>query len=139
MSILWDQGSATVGEVKARMSDPLAYTTVLSLMRTVEEKGYVRHEEEGRAYRYYPLVDWRSAGRGELRRLLLKVFKGSPELLLVQLVSDRSLDEGQLRRIRDLVDRRLGVGEEGPPEKRGAGGSVKTSQKADGPGAEEAS
>jgi predicted transcriptional regulator len=108
MSILWDLGSATVGEVQERFPARLAYTTLLSLMRTLEQKGYVRHEEEGRAYRYYPTVDWRSAGRGELRRLLQKVFKGSPELLLVQLVSDRSLNADQLRAIRELVDSRLG-------------------------------
>ena len=108
MSILWDLGDATVAEVKERMSAPLAYTTVLTLMRTMEEKGLVRHEEEGRAFRYHPLVDWRSAGQGELRRLLQKVFKGSPELLLVQLVSDRSLEDDQLQRIRDLLDKRLG-------------------------------
>lgn len=118
MSILWDLGSATVSEVRERMDDPLAYTTVLSMLRILEEKGFVDHEEEGRAHRYRPLVDWRSAGRGELRRLLDKVFKSSPELLLVQLVEDRDLDEEQLRRIRDLVDERLGDadpdGEEAP-------------------------
>jgi predicted transcriptional regulator len=108
MSILWDLGSATVAEVRERMPDPLAYTTVLSLMQTLEEKGYARHEEEGRAYRYFPLIDWREAGRGELRRILRKVFKGSPELLLVQLVTDRGLEEDELRRIRDLLDERLG-------------------------------
>lgn len=112
MSILWDLGSATVSEVKKRMPDPLAYTTVLSLMQTLEEKGYVRHEEEGRAYRYFPLVGWQDAGSGELSRLLRKVFKGSPELLVLQLVSDRDLDSNQLRRIRDLLDTRLGE----PPE-----------------------
>ena len=112
MSILWDLGSATVAEVRERMPDPLAYTTVLSLMQTLEEKGYARHEEEGRAYRYFPLIDWREAGSGELRRILRKVFKGSPELLLVQLVTDRGLEEDELRRIRDLLDERLGR----PPE-----------------------
>ena len=108
MSILWDLGSATVAEVKERMVDSLAYTTVLSALQVLEEKGHVRHEAEGRAYRYHPTVDWRTAGGRELRRLLKKVFKGSPELLLVQLVSDRRVDEEQLRRIRELVDDRLG-------------------------------
>ena len=108
MSILWEMGSATVAELKKRMVDPLAYTTVLSLMQTLEEKGYVGHEEEGRAYRYRPLVDWQTAGQGELRRLLRKVFKGSPELLMAQLVSDRNLTDDQLRRIKDLLDERLG-------------------------------
>ena len=108
MSILWDLGSATVAEVQEHIADALAYTTVLSSLRTLEEKGYVRHEGEGRAFRYYPLLDWTSAGRRELRRLLKKVFKGSPELLVVQLVADRHLDQEQLRRLRALVDERLG-------------------------------
>ena len=113
MSIIWDLDSATVAEVQERMGDPLAYTTVLSVMRTLEEKGYVRHEAEGRAYRYYALVDWTAAGRRELRGLVKKVFKGSPELLLVQLVSDRGMDQRELRRLRQLVDERLGEGSEG--------------------------
>ena len=112
LSILWDLGSGTVSEVRERMPDPLAYTTVLSLMRTLEEKGLVRHEEEGRAHRYYPLVDWQDAGKGELRRLIGKVFKGSPELLMVQLLADRRVDEDQLRGIRKLLDERLGPAEE---------------------------
>lgn len=118
MSILWDLESATVSEVQERLADDLAYTSVLSALQTLEEKGYVDHEEEGRAYRYRPLVDWRTAGRGELRRLLSKVFKGSPELLVLQLVGDRSLDEEQLRRIRELVDERLGE-DDGPEEEDG--------------------
>ena len=107
MSVLWSLGSATVAEVKERISDPLAYTTVLSVLQTLEEKGYARHEGEGRAYRYFPLVDWRTAGGSELRRIMRKVFKGSPELLLVQLVEDESLSPEQLRRIQDLVEERL--------------------------------
>ena len=113
MSVLWSLGSATVAEVKERISDPLAYTTVLSVLQTLEEKGYVRHEGEGRAYRYFPLVDWRTAGGSELRRLMRKVFKGSPELLLVQLVQDEALSPEQLRRIQDLVEERLASHEEG--------------------------
>ncbi len=113
MSILWDLGSATVADVQGRLSDRLAYTTVLSVLRTLSDKGYVRHEAEGRAYRYFALVDWTAAGRRELRRLVKKVFKGSPELLLVQLVSDRGMDEQELRRLRQLVDERLGEGSEG--------------------------
>jgi predicted transcriptional regulator len=116
MSVLWNLGSATVAEVKDRISDPLAYTTVLSVLQTLEEKGYVRHEGEGRAYRYFPLVDWRTAGGSELKRLLRKVFKGSPELLLVQLVQDEALSPEQLRRIQDLVEERLATHEEGEEE-----------------------
>ena len=93
MSILWDLNSATVAEVQERLGDPLAYTTVLSVLRTLREKGYVRHAVEGRAYRYYALVDWPAAGRREPRRRVQKVVTGAPALRLVQLVSDRGVDE----------------------------------------------
>ena len=108
LSILWDLGSATVAEVRDRIPADLAYTTVLSLMQTLEEKGMVRHEEEGRAYRYFPLLDWEDVGKGELRRLLRKVFKGSPELLVLHLLDDRTVDQEELRRMRRLLDERLG-------------------------------
>jgi len=88
MSVLWDAGSATVAQVRERLSDDLAYTTVLTVLRTLEQKGYVRHTGEGRAHRYRPLVKRAAAGRSALRRLVDKVFDGSPELLLTQLVSD---------------------------------------------------
>ncbi len=111
MGVLWDLGSATVAEVQERLADDLAYTTVLTILRTLEEKGHVRHEEEGRAYRYIPTVDREAAGRSALRRLVRKVFKGSPELLLTQLVSERGLSGDQLERMRRLLEER--AGEEG--------------------------
>jgi predicted transcriptional regulator len=112
MDVLWDLGTATVAQVQERMPDELAYTTVLTILRTLEEKGYVRHEEEGRAYRYIPRVDREAAGRSALRRLVRKVFKGSPELLLTQLVSERGLSAQQLERMRRLLDARTGKGEQ---------------------------
>lgn len=113
MGVLWDVGSATVAEVQERLPDALAYTTVLTILRTLEEKGHVRHEEQGRAYRYYPTVDREAAGRSALRRLVRKVFKGSPEMLLTQLVSERHLSRQQLARMRRLLEERAGAGEEG--------------------------
>ena len=107
MAVLWEDGPATVAEVQKRLADELAYTTVLTILRTLEEKGRVRHEEEGRAYRYYPLVEQSAAGASALRRLVRKVFRGSPELLLTQLVSERGLTEEQLRAMRQLLDERL--------------------------------
>jgi len=108
MGVLWELGSATVAEVQARLPDRLAYTTVLTVLRTLEEKGHVGHREEGRAYRYFPLVAREEAGASALRRMVRKLFKGSPELLVTQLVSDRSLTEEELRRLRRLLDERLG-------------------------------
>src|SRR5256884_8582204 len=82
MSVLWDAGSATVAEVRERLSDDLAYTTVLTVLRTLEQRGYVGHTGEGRAHRYRPLVKRAAAGRRALRRLGDQVFGGPPELLL---------------------------------------------------------
>lgn len=107
MAVLWDRGSATVAEVREALTDDLAYTTVLTVLRILQDKGYVRHEEEGRAHRYFPLVEREAAGESALRRLLGKLFGGSPELLLTHLVSDRAVGEEELRRMRALLDQRL--------------------------------
>ena len=107
MAVLWDRGSATVAEVRERLPDDLAYTTVLSVLRTLEEKGHVGHRGEGKAHRYFPLVERRVAGRSALARLIDTVFNGSPELLLTQLVSDRDLSDDQIKKLRRLMDARL--------------------------------
>ena len=107
MSVLWDVGPATVAEVRERIADDLAYTTVLTMLRTLEQKGYVSHTEDGRAHRYKPLVKREVAGRTALRRLVDKVFDGSPELLLTQLVSDKQLSDEELRRLRKQLAGRL--------------------------------
>jgi predicted transcriptional regulator len=107
MGVLWDRGSATVAEVREGITDDLAYTTVLTILRILQEKGHVRYEEEGRAHRYFPLVGRQAVGRSALRRLTTKLFKGSPELLLTQLVSDQGLTEEDVRRMRGLLDERL--------------------------------
>jgi len=107
MSVLWDLGDATVAEVREQLADKLAYTTVLTVLRTLEQKGYVEHTGEGRAHRYHPLVQRETAGRSALRRLVDKVFQGSPELLMTHLVSDKNLSDGDLRRLRKLLEARL--------------------------------
>ena len=107
MSILWRAGSGTVAEVKEELSEELAYTSVLSALQTLEEKGFVRHEREGRAHRYIPLVGPEAAGATALDRIVDKVFHGSAEMLLTQLVTERELPAEELQRMRDLLDRRL--------------------------------
>ena len=107
MDVLWDLEGATVAEVRERLADELAYTTVLTVLRTLEEKGHVGHTEEGKAYRYHALVERQAAGASVLRRLTRKLFKNSPELLLTHLVSDRDLSEEELVRMRRLLDERL--------------------------------
>lgn len=110
MAVLWDLGGATVAEVRDRLADGLAYTTVLTVLRTLEEKGHVGHVEEGKAHRFHPLVARSDAGTSVLRRITRKLFKDSPELLLTQLVSDRDLSDAELRRMRALLEERLGEG-----------------------------
>ncbi len=117
MGVLWEVGSATVAEVRDALADELAYTTVLTVLRTLEEKGYVAHEEAGKAYRYRPLVAREAAGQSALKRLVRKVFRGSPELLLTQLVSDRGLTRDELERMRVLLESRLD-GSGSPKEER---------------------
>ena len=107
MSVLWREGSGTVAEVRERLADPLAYTSVLWVLQTLQEKGHVRFEREGRAYRYFPLVEPEAAGASALDRLVEKVFQGSAEMLLAQLVTERELPPGELQRMRDLLDSRL--------------------------------
>ncbi len=104
MSVLWRRGSGSVAEVRRALGDSVAYTTVLKLLQILEEKGAVRHEAEGRAYRYFPLVEKEVAGGNALSRILEKIFGGSAELLLSQLVSDRDLSPGELRRMRRILE-----------------------------------
>lgn len=111
MAVLWEMGGATVAEVRERLGDELAYTTVLTILRTLEEKGYVGHTQEGKAYRYHPLVGRECAGASAVRRLVQKMFRGSPELLLTHLVSDRGLSREELESLRGLVDKRLSAKE----------------------------
>jgi predicted transcriptional regulator len=107
MSILWRLGSGTVSEVREELSEKLAYTSVLSALQTLEEKGYVRHEAEGKAYRYYPTVDAARAGESALARIRDAVFHGSAERMFAQLVSDRGLSRKELEKMRRLLAERL--------------------------------
>src|ERR1700758_1011339 len=107
MAVLWQRGSGTVSEVREGLEDDLAYTTVLTILRTLEDKGFVTHLPEGKAHRYLPAVTQDLAGKSALTRVLDKIFAGSSELLLAQLVSDQKLDARELRRLRKLLDDRL--------------------------------
>ena len=107
MSVLWERGPSTVSEVRAQLSDRLAYTTVLSVLRTLEAKGHAGHEVQGKAHRYLPLVDRQAAGRSALGRIVDKIFGGSRELLLAQLVDARGIDEEEVKRLRRVLTDRL--------------------------------
>lgn len=103
MAVLWEHGPSTVADVRERLKDDLAYTTVLTILRTLEAKEYVTHEAQGRAHRYTARVQQQHARRSAIRHLAGKLFKGSSELLLTQLVSDRRLSADQVERIRRIL------------------------------------
>jgi predicted transcriptional regulator len=107
MEVLWADSSGTVSEVKRRMPDRLAYTTVLTVLRTLETKGVVRHEGEGKAHRYFPLVKREDVVHGAVKRLMSRLFAGSPELLVTHLVSDHKVDARELKRLRALLNTRI--------------------------------
>ncbi|MSR36213.1 MAG: BlaI/MecI/CopY family transcriptional regulator [Gemmatimonadetes bacterium] len=104
MSALWQLGSGTVAEVRDALGHEAGYTTVLKILQILEEKGSVRHEVEGRAYRYHPVVAAEQAGGPALRRVLDKIFLGSAESLLANLVDERELTPAEIWRMQKLLD-----------------------------------
>ena len=107
MSVIWKLGSATVQEVKDGLADDLAYPTVLTILRTLSAKGHVRHEQEGKAFRYYALLQSDTAGSNALSRVLDMVYRGSRELLVAGLLADEDIDAAELKRLKKLVEERI--------------------------------
>ena len=107
MDVLWDGGAATVAEVAEALPKDLdlAYNTVLTTLRILEEKGYITHtkSDEGRAFRYEPLVGRQEASRKAVRYLVSRFFRDSPELLVLNLLENEELGEPELQRIRKLI------------------------------------
>ncbi len=106
MSVLWDLGEATVTEVRDRVDSNLAYTSISSMIRTLETKGYVSHRRgEGKTHLYFPVIKPEAAGESALGRVLDKIYGGSPIKLLAHLVEQNRLSEKELARMRDLLKR----------------------------------
>ena len=107
MAIIWRRKSVVVANVLEELGEGLAYPTVLTMLRILEQKGYVRHERDGRAFRYYPLIEPDDAGDGVLHRLLSKVYRGSRELMVSRLIDDEDVSAEELRRLRRMLDKRI--------------------------------
>jgi predicted transcriptional regulator len=104
MRVLWARGRATVGQVVHDLPSPApAYNTVLTLLRILEQKGHVKHEKDGRAFAYMPLVDHGQARRRAVSQLLKRFFDDSAELLVLDLLGGERTDADELQRIRDLL------------------------------------
>ncbi|MFN7944825.1 MAG: BlaI/MecI/CopY family transcriptional regulator [Blastocatellia bacterium] len=106
MEVLWEKGSATVSDIVAALPEErLAYSSVLTMMRILEQKGYVEHVKEGRAYIYRPLVDRRQAVQSVISYLLKRFFQGSPELLVVNLLEHEDVGRAEINRLRKLIEK----------------------------------
>jgi len=112
MDVLWERGPSLVAEVREALDDDLAYTTVLTILRTLEGKGYVKHEQEGRGHRYFAAVKQKAAQESALQHLTRKLFNGSAELLFTRLVADQKLSAEQIRNMRKLLADKSGRGED---------------------------
>jgi predicted transcriptional regulator len=107
MDILWTRGSATVAEVTDSLGDPpLAYNTVLTTLRLLEQKGYLRHKESGRAFIYRPAVEREDAQRSVVAHVVSRFFNNSPRDLVLNLLESEDVDAAELQRLRELIDSR---------------------------------
>lgn len=106
MEVLWKKGPSTVAEVQEGVAgEPaLAYSSVITTLRILETKGYVRHSKDGRAFTYEPLVGRGEARQNAVTQLVRRFFEGSPELLMASLLEDRKTDARELRRLKKLVE-----------------------------------
>ena len=106
MDVLWQQGPSTVQQVLEALpgKSPLAYNSVLTTIRILEKKGYVRHIKDGRAYIYRALVEREEASRSEIRHLAHRFFQNSHEMLVLNILEDRGVDSEELNRLRQLLE-----------------------------------
>jgi len=104
MDVLWEQGPSSVQVMDALpKTSQLAYNSVLTTIRILEKKGYVRHIKDGRAHIYRPLVEREEASRSEIRHLAHRFFKNSHEMLVLNILEERGVDAEELNRLRQLL------------------------------------
>jgi BlaI family transcriptional regulator, penicillinase repressor len=106
MSVLWQKDRATVADVVAaqKKKRPVSYSTVQTILRILEEKGYVTHEKVARAFHYRPRVDERQARRRALRHMVARLFNGSPSLLVLNVLEDDQIEPEELSRLKKLIE-----------------------------------
>lgn len=106
MDVLWQKGSGTVQQVLESLppKPALAYNSVLTTIRILEQKGYVKHVKDGRAHIYMPMVGRKEATRFEIRHLVNRFFKNSQEQLVLNILEERGLDATEIDRLRGLLE-----------------------------------
>ncbi len=107
MNVLWLKGAGTVQLILDSLAEKpaLAYNSVLTTIRVLERKGYVKHSKDGRAHVYAPLVGRKEATRSEIRHLVGRFFKNSHEQLVLNLLEDRGIEAEELARLRAMLER----------------------------------
>ncbi len=107
MEVLWEAGHATVGEVAARVGSPtLAYSTVLTTLRTLEKKGYTTHKKDGKAFVYQPKIARMEAVTSALRHIMRNFFRNSAGEFAMTLLEGAKLSDNDVIRIREVLIRR---------------------------------
>ena len=106
MAVLWQRGTATVATVVAALKKkrPVSYSTVQTILRILEEKGYVSHAKVARAFIYRPRVDERQARRSALRHLMARLFNGSPSLLVLNVLENERIEADELNRLKKVIE-----------------------------------
>ena len=106
MSALWRLQSASVADVTAALKKPrpASYSTVQTILRILEAKGYAAHDKVARAFIYRPIVDERQARRRALRHLVARLFEGSPSLLVLNVLEDEDIDPSERAQLRKLIE-----------------------------------
>jgi BlaI family transcriptional regulator, penicillinase repressor len=105
MDVLWRKGAGTVQQVLDWLPSNLAYNSVLTTIRTLEKKGQVKHIKDGRAHVYEPVIGREEASRSEIRHLVGRFFRNSHEALVLNILQDEALDAGELKRLREMLER----------------------------------
>lgn len=115
MKVIWERGESTVAELAAAVADEhaLAYTSVLTTVRVLETKGYVRHRQQGRAFLYTACVEQGQAGMGEIRHVMRRFFAGSRERMLISLLGEGDITAAELQRLRAAIEQAADDSDEG--------------------------
>jgi BlaI family penicillinase repressor len=106
MSVVWQRRTVSVADVVAalRKKHAVSYSTIQTILRILETKGYVAHEKVARAFIYRPRVDERQARRRALRHLVARLFNGSPSLLVLNVLEDDQIEADELSRLKKLIE-----------------------------------
>jgi BlaI family transcriptional regulator, penicillinase repressor len=106
MAVLWQQKTASVADVVGvlKKKSAVTYSTVQTMLRILENKGYVVHDKVARAFVYRPVVDERQARLRALKHLIGRMFNGSPSLLVLNVLNDEELDPAELKRVKQLIE-----------------------------------